>query len=504
MPLDRNELYREWFANDAELPTVRIQKVTIDNLKSVKHGEVVFACADGKFVPENTVSDILGVYGQNGSGKTTLIEALAMLEFVMAGEELPSQLCECISINADFARLSFLFDLQYPNKDVRKVEYSFSVKAEMRLTRSRSSFGENGKDSDDEPEMKAVIFDELIRVKGFFDGIEERKWKTVCDTSAKYPIHGPIPRDKKSPFFDDKTMKSVTLLINKRMALEKSQSFIFMTDNLKMMKSGMKDYCPRMLKHLQLFADRFLFVISTRSTAFIRSKSMIPFHTFDMGTVPFPSRGESFSVSKEAYGRVENRVNNVNTVLSQLVPGLNVKLEKRGETATKDGKPAYFSELMSIRTDSNTGEVVEFPFRYESDGVRRIFSLLNLIIAAYNQKSLTIAIDELDAGVYEYLLGEILEVFQDSGKGQFIFTSHNLRPLEVLNRKFIIFTTTNPMNRYYRMKNISTTSNLRTTYFREILLGEQDEELYNRTKEYKIESAFFRAGKEVLKMNAEG
>ena len=147
---------------------------------------------------------------------------------------------------------------------------------------------------------------------------------------------------------------------------------------------------------------------------------------------------------------------------------------------------------------------MNFPFRYESDGVRRILSLLDLMIAAYNQKSLTIAIDELDAGVYEYLLGEILKVFQDSGKGQFVFTSHNLRPLEVLNRKFIIFTTTNSMNRYYRLKNISTTSNLRSTYFREILLGEQDEELYNRTKEYKIDSAFFRAGKELREAMAKG
>ena len=37
-------------------------------------------------------------------------------------------------------------------------------------------------------------------------------------------------------------------------------------------------------------------------------------------------------------------------------------------------------------------------------------------------------IDELDSGIYEYLLGECLEVMQDKAKGQLIFTSHNLRP----------------------------------------------------------------------------
>ena len=134
------------------------------------------------------------------------------------------------------------------------------------------------------------------------------------------------------------------------------------------------------------------------------------------------------------------------------------------------------------------------PFRYESDGIRKIVSVLSLIIDAYNEQSCTIAIDELDAGVFEYLLGEVLQTFQESGKGQFIFTSHNLRPLEVIDKDFICFTTTNPENRYIRMKGIGNTNNLRSTYFREILVGEQDEELYRNTKKYKVVSAFRKAG----------
>ena len=39
-------------------------------------------------------------------------------------------------------------------------------------------------------------------------------------------------------------------------------------------------------------------------------------------------------------------------------------------------------------------------------------------------------IDEFDSGIYEYLLGELLEIMNESAKGQFVFTSHNLRPLE--------------------------------------------------------------------------
>ena len=114
-----------------------------------------------------------------------------------------------------------------------------------------------------------------------------------------------------------------------------------------------------------------------------------------------------------------------------------------------------------------------------------------MIIAAFNQKSVTVAIDEFDAGIFEYLLGEILQALEESGRGQFIFTSHNLRPLEVIDKKFLYFTTTNPDNRYIRLKN-----NLRDTYFREIILCEQEEEIYNKTKRFKIIAALKKAGGE--------
>ena len=106
----------------------------------------------------------------------------------------------------------------------------------------------------------------------------------------------------------------------------------------------------------------------------------------------------------------------------------------------------------------------------------------------------TVAIDELDAGIFEYLLGELLQIFAESGKGQLIFTSHNLRPLEVLDKKFICFTTTNPDNRYIHMKNVGASNNLRNLYFREIQMNEQDEEIYKATKKHKIIAALRKAG----------
>lgn len=100
----------------------------------------------------------------------------------------------------------------------------------------------------------------------------------------------------------------------------------------------------------------------------------------------------------------------------------------------------------------------------------------------------------MDAGIFEYLLGELLEILEQKGKGQLIFTSHNLRPLEVLDKYNLIFTTTNIDNRYIKLKNVKTNNNLRDIYYRDLILDGQDEIIYDRTNSAKIARAFRKAG----------
>ena len=109
-------------------------------------------------------------------------------------------------------------------------------------------------------------------------------------------------------------------------------------------------------------------------------------------------------------------------------------------------------------------------------------------------RSVCVAVDEFDSGIFEYLLGEILEILAENIKGQLIFTSHNLRILEKISKDSIIFTTTNPKNRYVKFKYAKPNNNLRDMYLREMIVKEQNEELYKETNQYDIKRAFYRAG----------
>ena len=170
---------------------------------------------------------------------------------------------------------------------------------------------------------------------------------------------------------------------------------------------------------------------------------------------------------------------------------MEVEVHNFGEQLLDNGDTGYKIELLSKR-----GEI-SIPLKYESEGIVKIVSFLNVLICVYNNPSMCLVIDELDSGVFEYLLGELLAVFSDGGKGQLIFTSHNLRALEMLGKKSILFSTTNPSNRYIRLQNVQTNNNLRDLYLRSLTLGGQKEEMYEETDSVAIGRAFRRAGKAV-------
>ena len=71
--------------------------------------------------------------------------------------------------------------------------------------------------------------------------------------------------------------------------------------------------------------------------------------------------------------------------------------------------------------------------------------------------------------------------------------SHSVNYLTTLYNT-VAFTTTNSNNCYIRLSNVKTTNNLRDFYYRDIILGEQSEEVYESTNNHEIALAFKEAG----------
>ena len=476
------------------LPTIRITEITLKNFKSIKQGRIVFNCGR-KFIPYGTQSDILGIYGQNGSGKTSLVEAMSILKHVMAGSSVPQEYADCIDVEAEYASLVFGFELQYPsnngsyptNNDVRKVIYSFKIsKIEKENDDAASTYSDDGAIKEFIPTAthRVIIFDEILKMSGTICG-QKTQLKPFCDTSKEKSYFEPSTKAKLLIGALDED-KRVQLGVNRSLARERSQSFIFMGEMMKLYNkfSNYSIYFQTILE-LRIWARYYLYVVDSKSTGLVRLNLMLPVFFDDrIQLVPVDRR---FACSENSYKNMKECFDSISIVLAQIVPGLKVETMDHGQTLLKGGEPGRIVELVAKRNN------VTIPLRCESDGVRKLISTLNLLIMVYNQQSTTVAYDEFDSGVFEYLLGEILQVIQSSGKGQFIFTSHNMRPLEVLSKDYIWFTTTDPNNRYIRLSRLGETNNLRKVYYREIAVHENYDNLYNETKQSMIVAAMRKA-----------
>lgn len=181
-------------------------------------------------------------------------------------------------------------------------------------------------------------------------------------------------------------------------------------------------------------------------------------------------------------------IEQINIVLHSIIPNMSLDLFEKNKELVEKNRVNVVFQLISIRNGK------KIPFKNESEGIKKIVSILSAVIATYHNKGICLVVDELDSGIFEYLLGELLSILDEGIKGQLIFTSHNLRVLEKLDKDSLVFTTVNEENRYLRLKNIKPSNNLRDVYIREMSMQEQNEVLYEETNNGEIEFALYEAG----------
>lgn len=461
--------------------TVRIEEVTIKNFKNVKNGQITLNNNRKKYK-----ASVLGLYGQNGTGKTALIDAIALLKFALCGMKVPSTYADYINIESDYATMIFKFKVDMPKKECYyKVIYEFDLKKE--LVGEGRNVSEN-ESMEEEKQYKAVIANEVLSAR--IDG-ENHRMSQIINTNTKEVF---VPKSKYKKLIGEDQDVMMNLLVDKRYTYQDSRSFLFSRELLNVIrKNNQEDNYTSLLNRLVNYGHYELFIIKTKNTGLI-TLNALPLSFMYEGEKSGASGNFVLPIDKpqtlpdKIVDLTNKMIPNMNEVLSQIVPGLTISLHDFGSQILENGETGHKVQLMSRKNSK------EIPLRDESDGIKKIVSILQLLIMIYNRQSITVAIDELDSGLFEYLLGELLKIISEEGKGQLIFTSHNLRPLETIDRGFVAFTTTNPDNRYIRLTNVKDNNNLRDFYYRDIILGAQKEELYDLTNNYKISLAFKKAG----------
>lgn len=128
----------------------------------------------------------------------------------------------------------------------------------------------------------------------------------------------------------------------------------------------------------------------------------------------------------------------------------------------------YFNKMIG-------GQIKSIPSRLESDGTRRILNQFDTIIGSLLGE--TVIIDEIDNGIHDVLMKNIIMSIKDEITGQLIITTHNTLLLEILPKEniYILSTDYNGNKTINSIKEygikIQKNNNARDLYFKGIFGG---------------------------------
>lgn len=431
----------------------KLAKVTIDGLKNVTHGVI-------ELKHKQNYLNVVGIYGQNGSGKTTLIDAVEIFRQLVLGQHLSPRLTDYV--NEQPAVIALLFET-----DTLAYEYKFSLtnyQQQVFVTaESIKSF-----------KLPNYTYEKTIFAYQYEFGANELD---VTSNNGHFE------------------MLEVAVIA----AIKEHQSFVFGAVFKEWLKRNwtLKKYQPLQVAYQTLLTATFNLNIHTeKMNGLLAIGDILPLSFainhqdghHDTGTLPLqlqPTTAENdFYYPQAQVQLIKEIFAKISKVVAQIVPGMQLETRFYDRTAANGNTTETRIEVLTKRR----GRLI--PLRAESLGVQKLVSVLALLIEAYNNPDQIVLIDELDAGIFEFLLGELVKIMSEGAKGQLIFTSHNLRVLETLPDQKVYFSTNDANDRYTQLVGTRPSNNLRNIYIREIQLDETEKQLYAHTDTSSIKFAF--------------
>ena len=511
---------------------MRFTKITIDGVRNIEHGEIAFS----KGIGPNGI-DIAGVYGPNGSGKTTLIKCIQLFQFlVRRAPDLDEQpvvvpaddLRRLISSELRVAHIVFeLAKVDDAGEIVERYKYEIRIDAdnerEAHIASERLSYAVVG-----EGRMRCVVSVERDKdgtgtVRGAGVRRSREKIRATGVTSAIFRTLGSAV-----DCFRQDAKERIESVATDLQDFATDKLFILTCNEMERSEGTLSPQFEGGLLPLYVRTGKEggkIMHFPTRTPVAAEH----PFHNtgyVDVGSGSADEIGEFvnetagpvaaydresqlqstvLSASKYNPGSFDfcsvcDTIETINPIIGQLVPGLSVGYQPISQSRLL----GYPEELEG--TDDSENDVSYLFLRacreqgtwdlcQESKGVLKLITIASFLRAVCLDSDVTVVIDELDANIFEYLLGQILSVVYEEGRGQLIFTAHNLHPLEELNSDCIVFTRPDASDRFTRIKNVKRTNNLRKMYLRAIYLdSEVDPQFYKGMSDARIAAALTTVG----------
>ena len=375
-------------------------------LKSLEQEiEIQFCNKDLSNFPYNSPL-IKAIYGTNGEGKTAIALTLDLYRnSIINGEYLAAQsfnsdLSELINKNSKKVYIDLYFAALLGKSD--KIIYHHIIEYKLIDKRLYVSYEKISECNGDiwGNKSESVLFEtkDGVVVDGYkkdhdFEEIKNRTINLLSGSSAAFPI----------------VVKTEDMAMNsKGISIRKNPLFAAMSIIMFALS-------------LNVFIDKEdqLKVSSERVSQYVRNYN-VQFRPSDN----FNVNDEEDIIEKDVKSQYEKEIGKIEKLIKVFRPDLkhiDLHFNNIGGDKLSCKKTLVY----------NNGEFVDL--EYESTGVKKLVRLFNVLNSV--DKGGVVFIDEFDANIHDVYLCKLIEYFADFSNGQLIFTTHNLGPMEVLDKK---------------------------------------------------------------------
>ncbi len=427
---------------------VRLESLRMHNFKNIEDGEIFYSekkrVQRGDIDPDD-FKNVLGIYGQNGSGKTSALNALRVIQILLSGNSLNDTHTDYCMFEKDSYSIGADFLINFDN-NYYYVQYDVKLGVDdhrIFIMEESLSYKDNFKDN------ITYKFSYPDNINNQFLNKMKNEYRNTYKLITRYETNNTIG-GAYSTIFNSKLIE----IINNNKSLE-SYYWIVLSLNI-FASSRLSIYSINYFNENPNVGIRFRFkqesIINENDNRHMIIKCGDIF-------VPFTYYSK---LPKNQFIVFSNIVKTINKVLPNIIPNYYVEIVMPKDIAVVNEVDSDYVSF--VIAGKKNGHVI--PLIHESNGIKKIISILSGLIEAYSNEGCLIAIDEIDSGVFEYLLGELIYAFDNFSNGQLMFTSHNLRILEKINYKSIFFTTTNPKEVFIQLTNVKGHNNLRDLYYR--------------------------------------
>ncbi len=362
-------------------------------------------------------NQFISIYGENGSGKTNIVELFKLLQ-----QSTMSRATD-IAMNKmpkEFWKIQEEMSDQLPTEIRQIFQLSFNLKEYRMLDEEESTEIEYGFKINDNDGFYYIKFDdEIIEEKLYYMAGKQRAYLFQINKENNKIIKNL----NKNIFINEKYNEELIDGIDKYWgkytflsllsfeAIEKNKDYI--DNNISKNIMEVIDKIWSMTVHVDKGALKII------PDGFVKVRKL---NNIQKGIV-----------KKDKLPEIKKYENVLNIFFTQAYADIKEVKYKINEKEDRIHYELYFYKMIG-------GQIKSIPSKLESDGTRRILNQFDTIIGSLLGE--TVIIDEIDNGIHDVLMKNIIMSIKDEITGQLIITTHNTLLLEILPKEYIYILST--------------------------------------------------------------